>query len=207
MLRPTGTDRVRLTIALLIRPLHDQFHDKDDSIVDNQRADRIGRYDVSASLDSEVCGMAPLEGAHRGAVNARPLSVGATSFALQPDKAKAMLAAPAPPPWRRAEEDRVRPRSSIPTLGGAASTCLLVGRVRPRAALARRTWNERRPPPSAPAPLDADAADAGRTGGDDQHAGAAATVGAALGEGGVRGSCAALTQTAHRQIDAQPDLG
>jgi uncharacterized protein YggE len=92
-LRATGADRVRLTTTFTTRPLYDQYRDKDGNLIDNQRADKIDRYKVSASLDVEVRDIAALENAYNAVVNARPTSVGAVSFALEPDnKIKSALA-------------------------------------------------------------------------------------------------------------------
>jgi uncharacterized protein YggE len=95
-LRATGADRVRITTTFATRPLYDQYRDKNGNLVDNQRADKIDRYEVSASLDIEVRDIAALEGAYNAVVNARPTSVGAISFALEPDnKVRAALASEA----------------------------------------------------------------------------------------------------------------
>ena len=92
-LRAIGADRVRLTTTFVTRPLFDQYRDKDGNLVDNQRADKIDRYEVAASLDVEVRDIAALEPAYNAVVAARPSSVGAVSFTLEPDnKVKAALA-------------------------------------------------------------------------------------------------------------------
>ncbi|MGI4731905.1 MAG: SIMPL domain-containing protein [Janthinobacterium lividum] len=92
-LRAIGADRVRLTTTFVTRPLYDQYRDKAGTLVDNQRADKIDRYEVSASLDVEVRDTAVLERAYNAVVNARPTSVGAVSFSLEPDnKVKSALA-------------------------------------------------------------------------------------------------------------------
>lgn len=86
-LRETGADRVRSTTTFATRPLYDQYRDKDGNLIDNQRADKIDRYEVSASLDIEVRDIAALENAYNAVVAARPTSVGAVSFTLEPDNA------------------------------------------------------------------------------------------------------------------------
>jgi uncharacterized protein YggE len=92
-LRATGADRVRLTTTFATRPLYDQYKDKDGNLVENQRADRIDRYEVTASLDIEVRDVAALEGAYNAVVGARPSFVGPVQFRLDPDaKTKAALA-------------------------------------------------------------------------------------------------------------------
>lgn len=84
-LRATGADRVRLTTTFSTRPLFEQYRDKDGNLIDNQRADKIDRYEVSASLNIEVRDIAALESAYNAVVAARPTSVGGVSFSLQPD--------------------------------------------------------------------------------------------------------------------------
>lgn len=84
-LRAAGADRVRLTTTFLTRPLYDQYRDKDGNLLDNQRADKIDRYEVTASLDVEVRDIAALESAYNAVVAARPTSVGTVFFTLQPD--------------------------------------------------------------------------------------------------------------------------
>lgn len=92
-LRATGADRVRLTTTFVTRPLYDQYRDKEGNLIDNQRADKIDRYEVSASLNVEVRDIAALESAYNAVVAARPTSVGGVSFSLEPDnKVRSALA-------------------------------------------------------------------------------------------------------------------
>ena len=92
-LRAIGADRVRLTTTFTTRPLYEQYRDKDGNLIDNQRADKIDRYEVTASLDIEVRDMAALENAYNTVTAARPTSVGAIGFSLEPDnKVKTALA-------------------------------------------------------------------------------------------------------------------
>ena len=53
-LRASGADRVRITPTFVTRPPHDQYRDKVGNLVDNQRADKIDRYEVTAALEVEV---------------------------------------------------------------------------------------------------------------------------------------------------------
>lgn len=93
VLRAAGAERVRVTTTFVTRPLYDQYRDRDGNLIDNQRADKIDRYEVSAALDIAVRDVAVLEGAYNAVVAARPTSVGAVSFSLEPDnKVKAALA-------------------------------------------------------------------------------------------------------------------
>jgi hypothetical protein len=92
-LRASGADRIRLTTTFATRPLYDQYRDKEGNLIDNQRADKIDRYEVTATLEIEVREIAVLEPTYNAVVNARPTSVGSISFSLEPDnKVKSALA-------------------------------------------------------------------------------------------------------------------
>jgi uncharacterized protein len=82
-----GKDRVRLTTSLMTRPLYDQYRQKDGSIVENQRADQIEAYEVTAVLAIEVRDTDVVERAYRLAVAARPSAIDTPSFNLEPDNA------------------------------------------------------------------------------------------------------------------------
>jgi uncharacterized protein YggE len=86
-LRGLGADRVRLTTTFQTRPLYDQYRQKDGSLVDNQRADKIDRYEVTAILSVTVREMATLERAYRTVVAAKPTSIAPVYFSLEPDNA------------------------------------------------------------------------------------------------------------------------
>jgi uncharacterized protein YggE len=92
-LRAAGADRVRLTTTFATRPLYEQYRDKEGNLVENERADKIDRYEVTAALEVEVRETAALEGAYNAVVAARPTSVGTVNFTLEPDnKVKSALA-------------------------------------------------------------------------------------------------------------------
>ena len=82
-----GKDRVRLTTSLSTRPLYDQYRQKDGTIVENQRADQIEAYEVTAVLAMEVRDTDVLERAYRLAVAARPSAIDTPSFSLEADNA------------------------------------------------------------------------------------------------------------------------
>lgn len=92
-LRAIGADRVRLTTTFTTRPLYDQYKDKEGNLIDNQRADKIDRYEVTASLQIEVRDTAALENAYNTVVAAKPTGVDPVYFSLEPDnKVKSALA-------------------------------------------------------------------------------------------------------------------
>ena len=80
-----GKDRVRLTTSLSTRPLYDQYRQKDGTLVENQRADMIESYEVTAVLSVEVRDADVLERAYRLAVAARPSAIDTPSFSLEPE--------------------------------------------------------------------------------------------------------------------------
>lgn len=86
-LRALGSERVRLTTTFRTRPLYDQYRQKDGSLVDNQRADRIDRYEVTAELAVAVHDVSVLERAYRTVVAAKPTSIAPVYFTLEPDNA------------------------------------------------------------------------------------------------------------------------
>ncbi|MDT7933614.1 MAG: SIMPL domain-containing protein [Sphingomonadaceae bacterium] len=84
-LRQLGADRVRLTTTFATRPLNDQYRDKDGRLIDNQRADKIDRYQVTANVQIEMRGVGALEAAYNRVLAAKPTSVDAVYFQLEPD--------------------------------------------------------------------------------------------------------------------------
>ncbi|MBC6981714.1 SIMPL domain-containing protein [Caulobacter sp. 17J80-11] len=84
-LRSYGADKVRIETTLSTRPLYEQYRDKDGNILENQRADKIDRFEVSASLRIDVRDMAVLERAYAAVQAAQPTSVGPVGFRLEPD--------------------------------------------------------------------------------------------------------------------------
>lgn len=80
-----GRDRVRLTTSLTTRPLYDQYRQKDGTLVENQRADQIESYEVTAVLSMEVRDTEVLERAYRLAVAARPSAIDTPSFSFEPE--------------------------------------------------------------------------------------------------------------------------
>ena len=80
-----GRERVRLTTSLSTRPLYDQYRQKDGTLVENQRADMIESYEVTAVLAVEVRDTEVLERAYRLAVAARPSAIDTPQFSLEPE--------------------------------------------------------------------------------------------------------------------------
>lgn len=86
-LRKVGADRVRITTSFMTQSLYEQYRDKDGNLQTNARPDKIDRYAVTARLVVEVRDMDVLEPAYAAVVAARPESIGAVSFRLEPENA------------------------------------------------------------------------------------------------------------------------
>jgi uncharacterized protein YggE len=80
-----GPEKVRVETTFHITPLYDQYRDKNGELQDNERADRIRTYQVSAQVKVEVRDLALLERAYATALAARPSHTGEVSFELEPD--------------------------------------------------------------------------------------------------------------------------
>lgn len=84
-LRALGADRLRLATVFETRPLYEQYREKDGSVQENERADKIERYEVTANLTIEVRDVGVLEQAYARVIAAQPSSVDRVIFSLEPD--------------------------------------------------------------------------------------------------------------------------
>ena len=82
-----GADKVRTEVGFSTRPLYAQYRDKDGNIQENQRADKIDRYAVTANVSVEVRDVRLVERAYALMVAAKPTSTQRVFFRLQPDNA------------------------------------------------------------------------------------------------------------------------
>ncbi|MDO9223236.1 MAG: SIMPL domain-containing protein [Caulobacter sp.] len=82
-LAAVGADRVRIESSFSITPLYDQYRDREGNLINNERADKIEKYQVNATLSIEVRDMTILEQVYAMVVAAQPTSVGAVNFSLQ----------------------------------------------------------------------------------------------------------------------------
>lgn len=80
-----GPAKVRVTTAVSISPIYDQYRDKDGNLIPNQRADKIDKYQANVTVMVEVKDLSVLERAYALTVAARPTSAGQVYFTLQPD--------------------------------------------------------------------------------------------------------------------------
>jgi uncharacterized protein YggE len=84
-LRAFGADKVRVETTFTMRPIYDQYRDKDGNLIDNQRADKIDKYEVNAVVRIEVREVALLERAYATVLAARPTTTQPVYFRLEPD--------------------------------------------------------------------------------------------------------------------------
>jgi uncharacterized protein YggE len=82
-----GPQAVRVETTFNMRPLYDQYRDAQGQLIDNQRADRIERYEVNAQVAIEVREVANLERAYATVLSAQPNSTTPVYFRLEPDNA------------------------------------------------------------------------------------------------------------------------
>lgn len=92
-LRAFGAERIRLVTTFTTRPLYEQYREKEGGrLVDNQRADKIERYEVRADIRIDVRDIGVLESSYATVLAAKPTSVQSVHFSLEPDnRTKAWL--------------------------------------------------------------------------------------------------------------------
>lgn len=84
-LQTLGADKVRIVTAFNTTPLYEQYRDKEGNMVDNQRADKIERYQVSAEVSIEVRDTTLLEQTYATVIAAKPTSTSSVDFRLDPE--------------------------------------------------------------------------------------------------------------------------
>lgn len=88
-----GAEKIRVETGLTTRPLYDQYRDENGVLRDNTRADRIERYQATATVSLTIRDVALLERAYATVVASQPTFIGNVSFSLEPDNvAKTNLA-------------------------------------------------------------------------------------------------------------------
>ena len=68
-----------------MRPIYDQYRNREGNLVDNQRADQIDAYEVNANVSVEVRDVTLAERAYATVLAARPTSTQPVYFSLEPD--------------------------------------------------------------------------------------------------------------------------
>ena len=82
-----GVDKVRVETTLTTQPLYDQYRDESGVLRDNVRADRIERYQASASISVTLRDVAVLERVYATVLASQPTAIGQVYFNLEPDNA------------------------------------------------------------------------------------------------------------------------
>ncbi|CAM3111897.1 SIMPL domain-containing protein [Asticcacaulis taihuensis] len=80
-----GKDKVRISTSFSMRALYEQYRDKNGNRIEDQRGDKIEKYQVSLNLAVEVRDTALLERAYALVLAAAPTSSTPINFNLQPD--------------------------------------------------------------------------------------------------------------------------
>lgn len=80
-----GADKVRVETTFRIQPLYDQYRDRQGEVNENQRADKIERYQVVANVAVEVRDVRLTERVYATLMAAKPSSTQPVRFRLQPE--------------------------------------------------------------------------------------------------------------------------
>jgi uncharacterized protein YggE len=78
-------DKVRVETSFRITPLYEQYRDKDGTLIDNERADKIKTYQVAATVAVEVRDVRLVERVYATALAAKPTDTQQVNFRLEPD--------------------------------------------------------------------------------------------------------------------------
>jgi hypothetical protein len=79
-----GPERIRVATTVNITPLYEQYRDKQGAKLENERADKIDRYQVSVTVNAEVRDLRVVEPVYSILVSAKPSRMAPVSFSLQP---------------------------------------------------------------------------------------------------------------------------
>jgi uncharacterized protein len=80
-----GKDKVRISTSFSMRALYEQYRDKNGNRIEDQRGDKIEKYQVSLNLSVEVRDTTQLEKAYALVLAAAPTSSTPINFSLQAD--------------------------------------------------------------------------------------------------------------------------
>ena len=79
------TDKVRVEMSFAITPLYEQYKDKEGQRLENERADKIERYQASVNVSLEIRDVRLAEIVYAVLVAGKPANIQAVSFGLEPD--------------------------------------------------------------------------------------------------------------------------
>jgi uncharacterized protein YggE len=83
-LRAFGQEKVQVETIFTMRPLYEQYRDKEGNLIDNQRSDKIERYEVNATVSVRVRNTELLEQVYGAVLDAHPTSTSSVDFSLEP---------------------------------------------------------------------------------------------------------------------------
>jgi len=79
-----GADRVRVETHFNITPLYEQYRDKNGEMINNQRADKIDRYQVAVQVSVEIRDVRLVEPVYAILMSAKPSRAEPVTFSLEP---------------------------------------------------------------------------------------------------------------------------
>jgi uncharacterized protein YggE len=82
-LQAFGPDKVRVETRFNVTPLYEQYREKTGAMVDNERADKIERYQVSIEFAVEIRDMRLVEAVYAILMSAKPSRSSSPSFRLE----------------------------------------------------------------------------------------------------------------------------
>jgi uncharacterized protein len=82
-LQAYGADKVRVETRFTITPLYEQYREKNGAMVDNERADKIDRYQVSIQFTVEIRDMRLVEPVYAVMMAAKPSQSQSPGFRLE----------------------------------------------------------------------------------------------------------------------------
>lgn len=80
-----GAERVEVSTSYNITPLYEQYRDKQGAMNDNERADKIERYQASIAVRVKIRDVALVEQVYATLMSAKPTSSETVSFSLEPE--------------------------------------------------------------------------------------------------------------------------
>jgi uncharacterized protein YggE len=78
-----GPDKARVTTTFDVTPLYQQYRDKQGEKVENERADKIESYQVSANVEVEIRDTRLVEPIYALLMSGKPAQAGSVQFSLQ----------------------------------------------------------------------------------------------------------------------------
>lgn len=108
-----GVEKVQVATRLAVEPLYEQYRNKQGELVDNERADKVDRYQVSVHVTVNIRDVRLVEPVYALLVAGKPTKIGAVDFSLdQSNEGKTLM-------FKQAVED-ARRRAELATAASGA---------------------------------------------------------------------------------------